>query len=128
MTDSAPASAVAIAPYLLVADIRRSVDWYTDKIGFSADRLWGEPPVFTIAKLGGVSLMLKQSPDAPSVATQREDDAWNAYIWVRDIKAIEERLRGKGVPFRRGPEKTDYGCVEIEIADPDGHVLCFGEA
>ncbi len=128
MTDPAAANAAAIAPYLLVADIHRSVAWYTDKIGFEVDTLWGEPPVFTIAKFGDVSLMLKQSPDAPSVVTKREDDAWNAYIWVRDIKAIEERLRGKGVAFRRGPEKTDYGCVEIEIADPDGHVLCFGEA
>lgn len=123
---TAPSNAVGIAPYLLVADIRRSVAWYTDKLGFKVDKIWGAPPVFTIARLDDVSLMLKQSPDAPSVAANNPDDAWNAYIWVRDIQAVETRLREQGVALRRGPEKTPYDCEEIEVADPDGHVICFG--
>lgn len=126
MTGTTPPNAVAIAPYFLVADIHRSVAWYTEKLGFAADKLWGAPPVFTIATLGPVSLMLKQSPDAPSITTKREDDIWNAYIWVRDIRAVEQRLRDKGVPIRRGPEKVPYDCEEIEVVDLDGHVICFG--
>jgi uncharacterized glyoxalase superfamily protein PhnB len=45
---------------------------------------------------------------------------------VRDIDAVEARLKAAGVPIYRGPKKTPYGCTEIEVKDPDGHLIAFG--
>jgi catechol 2,3-dioxygenase-like lactoylglutathione lyase family enzyme len=39
---------VGSAPVLLVADVVKAADYYRDKLGFTYDRFWGEPPNFVI--------------------------------------------------------------------------------
>ncbi len=35
---------ISSAPVLLVADVVGSANWYRDKLGFSYDHMYGEPP------------------------------------------------------------------------------------
>jgi catechol 2,3-dioxygenase-like lactoylglutathione lyase family enzyme len=36
------------APVLLVANVHRSADFFRDKLGLRYDRIWSEPPCFSI--------------------------------------------------------------------------------
>ncbi|MEM8770894.1 MAG: VOC family protein [Pseudomonadota bacterium] len=114
------------ATQLMVSDIHRAVDFYTEKLGFSVMQIHGEPPSFAIAELGAVSIMLKQSAEGPRPTAASLSGMWDAYIWVRDIKAVENFLREKSVTLHRGPEVAPHGCTEIEVKDPDGHIIAFG--
>jgi hypothetical protein len=58
-----------------------------------------------------------QGPEAPY-------DRWRAYFHTDDLDGIEAALKAAGVAHA-GPATTEYGMREIEVADPDGNVVCF---
>ena len=126
MKDATQSNVDSIAPILLVRDIYASVDWYTDKLGFKVEKIWGEPPSFAMANAGDCTIMLKQSQKGPRDNAASLSGMWDAYIWVRDMKPVMEMLQSGGVAIHRGPEEAPYGCEEVEVRDPDGHLLCFG--
>lgn len=126
MNSKNESNVASIAPVLLVRDIHASVEWYRKKLGCRIDKIWGEPPSFAMAYFGGSIIMLKQSENAPRNNAAAAPDTWDAYLWVRDLNAIARKLTAAKVDMHRGPEKTPYECEELEIRDPDGHILCFG--
>lgn len=114
------------APVLLVADIRAAVSFYQEKLGFVVDQIHGEPPSFAMANAGETTIMLKQAKSGPCPNSQSLAGFWDVYLWVRDINAVAESLVRRDVAIIRGPEMTSHGCEELDIRDPDGHVIVFG--
>lgn len=55
----------------------------------------------------------------------RATGAWDAYIRLEGVLELWERLRGK--PFAQAPARQSYGDTELEVRDPNGYVLVFGE-
>jgi hypothetical protein len=53
--------------------------------------------------------------------------AWDMHLRIADLAAEETALRAAGVAITRGPEPTEYGMIELEVRDPDGHRVCFGQ-
>ena len=52
--------------------------------------------------------------------------AWDAYIRLDGVLELWERVRGK--PFVvKPPTKQSYGDTELEVRDPNGYILVFGE-
>ena len=117
---------IGIAPVLMVSDIYASVAWYTDKLGFSVEQIWGDPPSFAIAEHGSTSIMLKQSANGSCRNDTSLAGMWDIYLWVSDIDKVKSLLTSGNVSILRGPTKQPYGCTEIELNDPDGHVIAFG--
>lgn len=112
------------APVLQVRDVVKSAAYYKEKLGFSAGRFWGDPPCFCIVGRGSVTIFLDQArEDAPLPVNQY----WAAYVYVDDVDAYLEELKGQAVDIVRGPENTDYGCRDFDVKDPDGHIVCFGQ-
>ncbi|MEM7653020.1 MAG: VOC family protein, partial [Pseudomonadota bacterium] len=52
---------------------------------------------------------------------------WAAYFYIEDIGSYREELLARGAEIFRGPEDAIYGCREVDIKDPDGHILCFAQ-
>ena len=50
------------APVLLVRDVKAAADYFRDKLGFSYDRIWGEPPDFCMVHRDGNTVMLSEAP------------------------------------------------------------------
>ncbi|MFQ5564025.1 MAG: VOC family protein [Parvularculaceae bacterium] len=126
MSEPAVIPVDSVAPVLLVDDIHRSVQWYTEKAGFSVDKIWGDPPSFAMARRGGVIIMLKESDAGPRANAAALPNMWDAYIRVKSMEETMKALIANGVEDICGPEKTPYDCEEITVRDPDGHILCFG--
>ena len=97
-------SAVAV---LRVANVARSAAWYAAVLGFAGDSV-GSPadPVFAILHREDVELMLQKV--RPGIAAPRA----RVQALVPDVSAIEDR---------------EYGCRELALLDPDGHVVALGE-
>lgn len=113
-------------PVLRVADVARTIAWYRDVLGFTADPFPAEPPfVFAILVHGRTEIMVRHAPGF------RRDPAvkgWDVYLRLRggNIRELFASLQGRAVIARR-LERMPYGNAEFEVEDPDGYRLCFGE-
>jgi uncharacterized glyoxalase superfamily protein PhnB len=120
----------SVAPYFLVPDVVLAADYYRDKLGFSYDRFWGEPPCFCMVRRHGVVVMLSQTPNSASVKPNgiaEANDAWDAYIWVEDADALHAEFLSRGANIARGLCDQEYGCRDFDVLDLNGYRLCFGQ-
>lgn len=109
-------------PVLRVSDYQRAKAFYMDVLGFEAINEAGDPVTgFGIFVSGSAQIFL-HSWDGPEAAW----DGWRGYFYCADLDAMIAHLTDKGQPFK-GPEVTFYGMREVEVTDPDGNVLCFGQ-
>ena len=118
-----------IAPYFFVPDVVAAANFYRDKLGFTYDRFWGDPPGFCMVRRGGVTVMLSQVDDPAAVRPNHVaegGDAWDAYVWVEDADALYAEFTGKGVTITRPICDQAYGCRDFDVEDGNGYRLCFG--
>jgi len=109
---------------LEVSDVKRSAAFYRDELGFEPGRFWGDPPAFCIVGRDTVTIALDQSRDS---GRKPQNQYWAVYVYVDNLDEVLKDLKARGVTIARGPEDTVYDCREIDVADPDGHLICFGQ-
>ena len=102
-------------PILRVADVARSLAFYTGQLGFTLDFRQGG---FAGISRGRAHLMLSQGE-------QGHAGAW-VYVGVSDCDALHAELLRTGVAVRVPPGNYPWGAREMQVSDPDGHVLRFG--
>ncbi|HKW89101.1 MAG TPA: VOC family protein [Candidatus Acidoferrales bacterium] len=116
-------------PCLIVNNLIESAEFYRDKLGFTFERYWGEPPCFVMVLRDDVEIFL--SCQGPGLAKPNRkvhpEIFWDAYINVRDVVALCEEFKSKGVKIARGPETAFYHQREIEIEDCNGYRICFAQ-
>lgn len=119
----------ASAPVLLVADVQAAAAFYRDRLGFTVERFWGDPPSFCMPRRDGLIIMLSQVPaDAPvDTEFRTEEDVWSAYFWCDGARALHDEWVARGVTIVYAPCPQPYGILEFSIRDLDGHCLGFGE-
>ena len=121
------AKLISQAPVLLTKDILAGVEYWEQKIGFTA-RLWGDPPNHAILRRDGCFLMLSQAPEGHEVVPNwKVNGIWNAYFWVDDAKAIYEELTTSGAIIDYKLHEKPYDVLEFGIQDLDGHDIAFGQ-
>jgi predicted enzyme related to lactoylglutathione lyase len=119
-----------VAPYFLVDDVVATANYYRDKLGFSFERFWGEPPCFCMVTRGGVVIMLSQTTTTgimrPNHVADPEREAWDAYVWVDNADALYAEFKSRGVTIAREICDQPYGCRDFDVADCNGYRLAFG--
>lgn len=113
-------SAIAV---LRVSDYPRARAFYAERLGFRVVEEGGDPPRFGILHRDKAELFL----DAWHGADPSRRAGWRVYFHVPDADAMAVDLRAAGIAIKRGPEDAVYGMREVEIEDPDGNCLCFGQ-
>lgn len=117
-------------PLLIVADLPKSLRFYSDALGFEVRTQFpANEPFFAIVGRDSVGIMLKCV--GPGVAPQPNPSRhpwakWDAMVSVQDPKALalEFTQRG-GVPDIQALP-TEDGLLGFELVDADGYVLFFG--
>jgi catechol 2,3-dioxygenase-like lactoylglutathione lyase family enzyme len=118
-----------IAPIVPVRRVQRTVDFYTQILGFElVDR--NAEMTYAYVRRGETGLMLLDLKD--SRAVQATASYLSAYVWVRDVTALWAELAPR---LARLPEnrvtplfEKAGGRKEFHVRDPDGFLLFFGEA
>lgn len=113
-----------ITPRLPVADLRRSIAFYTEVLGFQVDLAWpAAQPTFCILQRDGVALGLYvPNVHHPAAAL----GVGELSIEVEDVLSLHRMLHGKAA-IEWGPEVYFYGRREFAIRDPDDYLLIFTE-
>jgi glyoxylase I family protein len=126
-----------ICPLLQVNDLRASLMFYGEKLGFqtgSAD------DGFSVVRRDDCTLYLAQKTKVADVTNRAAradpDDGWcnydiHFYCEPGTLDALFQEFRSKGVLmpdcFKHGPVKRSYGVRDFSVIDPDGYDLVFGE-
>jgi catechol 2,3-dioxygenase-like lactoylglutathione lyase family enzyme len=118
---------ITTTPLFVVADLRRSLAFYCDRLGFGDAGVWGEPPCFAMCHRDGFELMLSLAENPAHIRPNGPNGLWDLYVRVPSLEAEAAALAAAGVPLVRQPEKTVYEMIEMEILDPDGYRICFGQ-
>jgi ankyrin repeat protein/catechol 2,3-dioxygenase-like lactoylglutathione lyase family enzyme len=106
-------------PILSVTDMRASLDYYVDKLGFKKKWEWGDPPDFACVARDEVELFL-------SLGTQRVAAGSWISIFVQDVDALYEDYKQRGAIIREPPTEYPWGMREMNVEDLDGHRFRLG--
>lgn len=108
-----------------VADVKRSLAFYTQHLGFKVDQQ--HPPAFAQVSVNGLKLILsgpgasgsRPMPDG----RKQQAGGWNRVVLqVKDLPARIEALKKAGVGFRNEME-VGPGGKQIQLEDPDGNPI-----
>src|ERR1700722_17357662 len=123
MADQTPAERelFAIAPLFFVADVAKSAAYYRDVLGFTFDRIWGDPPCFCMPRRDGLTVMLSEVDDKTRIRPNGSDGcSWDAYVWGRDADALFVTLKASGALIVHEPvDREYYGNREFAVRDLD---------
>lgn len=119
-----------ISPFFIVANLKISVSFYVDKLGFEV--LYTGPdddPYWAIVGRDKVSIMLKAiTPDVKPIPnhTRHEWAPWDAYISTVEPDKLFDEYRSNNVSFSKPIQDNSDNIRGFEIEDADGYVLFFG--
>ena len=114
-----------MSPQLLVADLERSIVFYTEKLGFSVEFRYEDFYAGIVRDTYSIHLKLGK-PSIDERERRKRNEDLDLVFSVGDIEGCYELLSNKLVSFVQPLRKMPYG-KEFYIADPDGYVLSFVE-
>ena len=112
-----------MSPQLLVADVDRSIEFYTKKLGFDVDFRYEDFYAGIIKD--GYSIHLKVSkPSIEQRESRRNSEDLDIIFSVDGIEGLYEQLSNRSVEFSQSLRDMPYG-KEFYVADPDGYIIAF---
>lgn len=123
----------SMVPNLMVADVKESVDFYQEKIGFVmvASVPKEDGLQFAILHKDGVNLMLQEKnnfiEEYPVLQREEVQPSISLYIQVDDLQEEYRRFQAVHEIYLE-LHQTFYGSQEFAILDNSGYVLTFTEA
>lgn len=124
------ANLTSIWPSFIVENLKASVIFYTDKLGFEV-RFIGpdDNPYWAIVGRENISIMLKEvAPEIKPVPNRNRHEyaPWDAYIFTAEPDILFEEYLSNGVAFRQPIHNNTDNVRGFEIEDADGYTLFFG--
>lgn len=137
-----------VLPTLKVKDIRMSLKFYTEKLGFIQAFTWGEPVNFAGLACGDVMIHLSEeanvSLEASSGAASRaSSDAYSnassdasldsfsekseVFFVIDNVDILYKNHLANHVRVVAAIGDREYGLRDYAVADPDGNELGFGQ-
>jgi glyoxylase I family protein len=121
-----------VTTLLQVFDMRKSVAFYCDVLGFELlQKHEPEGHLYWVQlKLGGAMVMLNSMyedddrPAAPDAVRAVAHGDTTLYFACPNVDEAYEHLRGKGCDVKP-PKVAYYGMKQLYLSDPDGYMLCF---
>ena len=119
----------SIEAQLFVANIKSSCDFYTNKLGFAVEFIYGDPPYYGQVFRDNARLNLRVVFGPVFVAdVRRREHLLSASITVataNEIKQLFLIYQAAGVCFHQALKKEPWGGRTFIVSDPDGNLVLF---
>lgn len=116
-------------PQLFVANIKRSCDFFRDKLGFSLIFSYGNPPYYAQIARDAARLNLRcvESSVIDLMVRDREEllSVSMTVATNDEIKLLFLEFQSAGVSFHQKLKKQPWGAKNFVVKDPDGNLLLF---
>jgi uncharacterized glyoxalase superfamily protein PhnB len=109
---------------LTVNDMRKSLAWYRDVVGFTVDEEYEREgrPVAVSLKAGAVKLMLNQDDGAKGERVKGE--GFSVYITTaQNVDELANRIKAAGGTLESEATTMPWGARVFRLKDPDGFRL-----
>lgn len=114
-----------MSPQLLVANIERSIEFYTRQLGFDLE--FRHEDFYAGIIRDGYSIHLKSGqPSTEERSNKRKNEDLDIVFSVTGIEDLYNEFLTKSVEILQPICERPYG-REFYIADPDGYILAFLE-
>ncbi len=120
-----PASVHELVPFAHVADVERSIRFYS-LLGFEAQNTLTDNTgrVFWSWLQADEAALMVAYTESPIVP---EHQAVLFYVYTKDIAALRQHLIANGVEVSEISYPAHMEAGEVECADPDGYTLLIGQ-
>lgn len=117
-------------PQLFVADMRRALYFYVEKLGFEIAFSYGEPAFYAQVFRQGARLNLRRTaiPAFDPAFSKAEGDPLSATIALDDAKPLFLEYEANAVDFQQRLRAEPWGAKTFIVRDPDGNLICFAGA
>lgn len=105
-------------PILWSSDVRRSLKYYVEVLGFAESWEWGDPVDFGGVVKDDVEIFF-------CLNNQGSPGTWMA-IMVENVDAYFELIKANGAKILVEPVDREWFMREMLVEDPDGHIIRFG--
>ena len=121
---------VNLCPVFVSPDIRRTVQFYVEKLGFQPARHFDKIENFAALYRDEIEFIIVQAQQGKVQSNLRRNGAgYDAYIDPATLKGIDliyEEYRDQGVKIVSEPHQTPYGSYEFVFEDIDGRQIGVG--
>jgi catechol 2,3-dioxygenase-like lactoylglutathione lyase family enzyme len=119
----------SVAPHLYVRDLKASTDFFTTKLGFVIDFVYGDPPFYAQVSRDQARLALR-SMDEPVFAEgiREREELLSASITLagaEEIRRLFLAWQADRVPFSQLLRAEPWGAQTFIVRDPDGNLILF---
>jgi catechol 2,3-dioxygenase-like lactoylglutathione lyase family enzyme len=119
----------SIEAHLFVADIKSSCDFYTKKLGFAVEFIYGDPPYYGQVSRDNARLNLRLVCEPVFAGDIRKrEQLLSASITVataNEIKLLFLSYQAAGVPFHQALKTEPWGARTFVVLDPDENLILF---
>jgi catechol 2,3-dioxygenase-like lactoylglutathione lyase family enzyme len=123
------ATIVSAEPQLFVTDIKRSCEFFREKLGFSLVFSYGKPPYYAQVGRDAARLNLRgvERPLIESAVRDREEllSVSMTVATAEEIKLLFLEFQSAGVAFHQTLKKQPWGARNFVVKDSDGNLLLF---
>ncbi len=114
-----------MSPQLLVADIDRSIEFYTKKLSFEIDFRYEDFYAGIIKDCFSIHLKTGK-PSIEERKNRKNNEDLDIIFSVEGIESLYEVISNKLVEFIQPLRNMPYG-KEFYVEDPDGYIIAFLE-
>jgi catechol 2,3-dioxygenase-like lactoylglutathione lyase family enzyme len=118
-----------VAAHLYVRDLKASTDFFTTKLGFTIDFVYGDPPFYGQVSRDNARLALRSMDESFFAADIRErEDLLSASITLGSADEIRQLFlayQAADVPIAQPLRDEPWGAKTFIVKDPDGNLILF---
>jgi lactoylglutathione lyase len=111
-----------LAASLTVKDLRASLAWYRDVVGFAVEREHArEGKLFAVSlRAGAVRILIGQDDGAKGLDREKGEGFSLMITTSQDADELARRIRERGGTLDSEPADTPWGARVFRVRDPDG--------
>jgi len=109
-----------VTPILYSSSVVRSIQYYTDILGFENKWYWGHPPTFGGVSKNDVEIFFCKDG-------QGQPGTWLS-VFVENVDQLYEEIKARGAHIISAPQTMEWNIREMLVEDPDGHRIRFGHS
>ena len=119
----------SVAAHLYVRDLKASTDFFTKKLGFAVDFIYGDPPFYGQVSRDNARLALRSMDESFFAEDIRlREELLSASITLAtadEIKQLFLACQTADVPFAQSLRNEPWQAKTFIVKDPDGNLILF---
>lgn len=128
ITDSVPPDsfqAITLSASLTVNDIRKSMAWYRDVLGFKVDQEFERDGalVAVVLRAGATGIVIDQDNGAKGFDRVKGQGFSLQFTTAQNVDEFAKRIKASGGIIESEPADMHWGARVFRIKDPDGFTL-----